>query len=220
MNVLFIGNSYTYFNDLDKLFEGLCRENGHQVNAFRITKGHRKMIDYLDPEDPTTMQLQTIIRERRYDVCFLQEQSLLPLLDYDTFLAGMTHVKRMVGRQADRFILYATWARKLGSPDLQTYGWTREEMTEGLHNTYCNIGKALDMTVSPVGNCFWQIVCDHPELELYDPDLFHPSYLGSCLATLTHYHTLFGTFPENTASLQLPDETLSIFRNAVLNNTM
>ena len=115
MNILFIGNSYTYFNDMDKLFEGICRENGHPVNAFRVTKGGRKMISYLDPEDPITQQLESILRERHYDVCFLQEQSLLPARDYDSFKTGMTHVKRMVGNQADRFILYATWARKAGS---------------------------------------------------------------------------------------------------------
>ena len=88
-------------------------------------------------------------------------------------------------------------------------------MTEALYDAYCRLGKALDMTVSPVGNHFWKIVCKHPELELYDRDLFHPSYLGSCLAALTHYHTIFGNFPENTASLALPEDTITAFRHAV-----
>lgn len=215
MNVLFIGNSYTYFNDLDKLFEGICRENGHHVNAFRVTKGGRKTISYLDSEDPITQQLEAILRERHYDVCFLQEQSLLPARDYETFKAGMTHVKRMVGSQADRFILYATWARKLGSPDLEENGWTPEQMKDQLYAAYRKLGQELDMTVSPVGLSFWHTVCHHPEIELHDPDRSHPSYLGSALAALTHYHTLFGEFPRKADSLGLDEDQLAAFQAAV-----
>lgn len=215
MNVLFIGNSYTYYNDLEKIFEGLCRENGHQVNAFRVTKGGRKLISNMDPEDEITKQLEAAIRERHYDVCVIQEQSLLPITDYDTFLAGVTHVMRMVGSQADRFILYATWARKEGSPDLETYGWTPESMTRLLQAAYEKAGEALEVPVSPVGISFWKAICALPELELYNPDMTHPSYLGSCLAALTHYYTLFGHFPENTNSLNLTTEQLTIFRSAV-----
>ncbi len=215
MNVLFIGNSYTYFNDMDKLFESICRENGHCVNAFRVTKGGRKMISYLDPEDPLTQQLDSILRERHYNVCFLQEQSLLPARDYDTFKAGMTHVKRMVGNQADRFILYATWARKAGSPDLDARGWSCAQMAQALQDAYSKASADLNMTVSPVGEIFWKVICSHPEVELYDPDMTHPSYPGSCLAALTHYHTLFGHFPEHTETLGLPCEQICIFREAV-----
>ena len=215
MNVLFIGNSYTYCNDLDKLFEGLCRENGKQVHAFRVTKGGRRLDAYLDHEDPTTRQLEAILGERHYDVCFMQEQSLLPALDYDAFLSGVTHVKRMVGSCADRFILYATWARKQGSPDLETYGWSREEMTRLLDESYRKAGAALDIPVSPVGVNFWKVICDRPELDLHDRDLTHPSYLGSCLAALTHYHTLWGQFPEKVDSLHLDNTVTETFRVAV-----
>ena len=214
MNVLFIGNSYTYYNDLDKLFETLCRDNGRQVSAFRVTKGGRRLDAYMDPEDPTTQQLVQILQERHYDVCFLQEQSLLPALDHDAFQAGVTFVKRMVGTRADKFILYATWARKLGSPDLENHGWSREQMTALLDESYHKAGKALDIPVSPVGVNFWKVICSHPELYLHAADLTHPSYLGSCVAALTHYHTLFGQFPE-TVSLRLTPAQLAAFRSAI-----
>ncbi len=214
MNVLFIGNSYTYFNDLDKLFETLCRDNGKQVTAFRVTQGGRRLDAYMDPEDPTTGQLVQILRERHYDVCILQEQSLLPALDHQAFLAGVTHVKRMVGMQADKFLLYATWARKLGSPDLEAHHWSREEMTYLLDESYHRAGKALGIPVSPVGVNFWKVICAHPELELHHSDLTHPSYLGSCLAALTHYHSLFGQFPE-AVNLNLTSEQIAAFRSAI-----
>lgn len=46
-------------------------------------------------------------------------------------------------------------------------------------------------------------------------DLSHPSYLGSCLAALTHFFTLFGKFPDYTDTLKLPTEVISLFRLAI-----
>lgn len=43
---LFIGNSYTYYNDMPKLFETLCRENGKDVTAYSVTKGGRELRRY------------------------------------------------------------------------------------------------------------------------------------------------------------------------------
>ena len=215
MNVLFVGNSYTYYNDLEKLFEWLCRENGKDVSAFRVTSGGRKMLQYKDPEDTTTKQLKTALQERQYDVVFLQEQSLLPATDYDAFLDGMGYVTDMVRPQDPQLFLYATWARKEGSPDLEANCWTPKMMTELLYDAYRKAADALKATVSPVGLNFRKVIDAAPHIDLHDADLTHPSYAGSCLAALTHYHTLFGAFPENTGSLNLDEETLYVFKTVV-----
>lgn len=215
MNILFVGNSYTHRNDLDKIFEALCRENGKDVTADRVTVGGRKMISYTDAEDPVTRQLYAALEAKRYDVVFLQEQSLQPLLDFDAFAAGMQHVGKLVSVSNPQIILYATWARKEGSPDLDTYGWTPETMTRMLDRAYRKVAEILGAAVSPVGLSFQKAIELAPDLELYDPDRYHPSYLGSCLAALTHYTTLFGAYPEHTASLSLDERTCSVFQAAV-----
>lgn len=215
MNILFVGNSYTYFNDLPQLFQDLARANGKQLNTFSVTKGGRRLDAYMDPSDETTHQLERLIRERHYDVCFLQEQSTLPALDYTAFLSGVQHVLQMAKGCADKFCLYATWGRKAGSPDLETHGWTPESMTDLLAKSYQKAGQHFGATVSHVGQCFWHIKSRHPHIELHNPDLTHPSYQGSCLAALMHYQTLFGNFPENTQVLGLQPEVLEAFRSAV-----
>lgn len=215
MNILFIGNSYTYFHDLPQVFQDLARANGKQVNAFSVTKGGRRLDAYMDPSDELTQKLETLIGERHYDVCFLQEQSKLPALDRDAFLAGVQHVMQMVRSAADRFVLYATWGRKLGNPDLELHGWTPESMTQMLIDSYDAAGAKFGMTVSHVGKRFWYMTCNHPQIELYAPDKTHTSQLGTDLAALTHYKTLFGAFPENTQVLGLQPEVLEAFRAAV-----
>ena len=41
MNILFIGNSYTYFSDLPVLFSSLCAANGHKVRVDSVICGGR-----------------------------------------------------------------------------------------------------------------------------------------------------------------------------------
>ena len=215
MNVLFIGNSYTSRNDLPQLFESLCRENDREVHTFRVTEGGRRMIQYTRDDDPTTRLLKETLLQRRYDAVFLQEQSLLPLLDFELFSAGMRYVNSMVRQCGGSVFLYATWARKAGSKDLSDHGWTPQSMTARLDDAYRKVAEALGAGVSPVGLSFYAAIQLDPELDLYDPDLYHPSYYGSCLAALTHYRTLFGSFPENTRSLSLEDHALAVFKAVV-----
>jgi len=215
MNVLFIGNSYTYVNDLDCLFQRLARDNGKQVSAYRVTKGGRKLLSYKDTDDEITQRLESILRQRHYDACFIQEQSLQPARDYDSFRLGLTHVVKLVGDRADQLLLYATWGRKEGSKELEENGWTPQSMTALLADAYGRAAAQIGATVSPVGENFMKVICGHPEIDLHTEDLSHPSYAGSCLAALTHYYTLFGGFPADTSALALADEVVEIFRSAV-----
>ncbi len=215
MNILFIGNSYTYYNDLDVLFEKLCRENGKEVNASRVTAGGRKLFQFKDGDDPVTQELISALQQCQYDVCFLQEQSILPILNFDSFLDGLTHTVQLLKSQTPQIILYATWARKAGCPILEEHGWTPDTMTEDLADAYRRAGSSLNAKVSYVGLAFHKAMQLDPAIDLHDPDLSHPSYKGSCLAALTHYHTLFGDFPQNTETLSLSDSELSAFKSAI-----
>ena len=215
MNILFIGNSYTYYNDLDVLFENLCRENDKEVHADRITQGGRKLFQFKDANDTVTRELISALQCRKYDVCFFQEQSLLPILNFDAFLDSLTHTVQLLKPQTPQLILYATWARKTGCPVLEEHGWTPDSMTQDLAAAYGKAGSALDAKVSYVGLVFQKAMQLDPTIDLHDPDLSHPSYKGSCLAALVHYHTLFGTFPMCTASMDLSEHELSIFKESM-----
>lgn len=39
MNILFIGNSYTYYNDMPKMLESLARAAGFYAEVASVTKG-------------------------------------------------------------------------------------------------------------------------------------------------------------------------------------
>lgn len=213
MNILFIGNSYTYYSDLPALFASLCRSNGHDVRVDSVTVGGRKLHENLNlfcsdlnPDDEHAARIARLVENTEYDVLFLQEQSCLPILNPEAFFAGVVGLSSVIG--AWRTILYATWGRADGSMTLSMHGWTRESMTRGLQEAYCQAAAIAHAEVSPVGLCFAASLDRHPEIDLYDPDLSHPSYAGSCVAALCHYKTVFGEMPANLSALELDGNTL------------
>ena len=214
MNILFIGNSYTYYNDMPAIFQQLARANGKDVNAYAVTKGGRKLIAYKDPFDATTAKLVEALNQQ-YDICVLQEQSVLPITGFDTFIDGLTLVTDMVKGHAGKFILYATWGRKVGSKTLLEHGWDTEGMTEMLAESYEKAADRLGAEVAPVGKNFLAASRLLPDTDLYNPDLTHPSYAGSVLSALTHYYTIFKEFPENTDSLNLETAVIDTFHKIV-----
>ncbi|MBE6715263.1 MAG: hypothetical protein E7575_08355 [Ruminococcaceae bacterium] len=216
MKILFIGNSYTFYNDMPAMFEKLANANGHDVSVFSVTKGGRKLIAYKDNEDPVTQKLDDLLKGHHFDVCFIQEQSVLPAADFQAFMDGVDFVVEKVKNFAEKLILYATWGRKDGCPKLEEHNWTTESMTKLLSDAYSKAARSHGAIISPVGDNFLKITTKHPEIDLYNADLSHPSYLGSCLAALTHYFTVFNEFPESIDCLSLSDDTVAAFRAAVL----
>ena len=71
MNILFIGNSYTYYNDMPAIFQTLARDNGKDVTATAVTKGGRMLVAYKNPYDATTEKLVAALQQH-YDICILQ----------------------------------------------------------------------------------------------------------------------------------------------------
>ena len=109
----------------------------------------------------------------------------------------------------------STWGRADGSDTLAHYGWTREGMTEGLYNAYCQAAQISHAEVSPVGLCFAKAVETTPEIDLYDPDKSHPSYAGTCVAALSHYKTVFGEMPQDLSALKLESGVAKVLAEAV-----
>lgn len=178
ISVLFVGNSYTYYNDMPQAaFTELAKAAGFEVEVTAVTQGGYKLCQFADPGDEHGKRLRETIAGKCFDYAVLQEQSLNPLRDEEEFLAGVEGVKALI--RAEKFVLYATWGRNDGSPDLAALGLTRAEMMEKLSAAYNKAGERYGMQVAEVGKAF----LTQPDKDaLYDPDMTHPSALGSEIA--------------------------------------
>ena len=181
LKVLFVGNSYTFYNDMPQAaFARAAGERGLEVEVTAVTRGGKRLCQFADPDNDEGKRLRETVAGQHYDCAVLQEQSLTPVVNKAQFLAGVEGVKALI--DADRFVLYATWGRNDESPELQTLGMTRAEMTEQLSAAYNEAAALCGAAVAEVGKAFLDYAAQHDRNELYNPDQSHPSALGSEIA--------------------------------------
>ena len=188
--VLFIGNSYTYFNDMPKaLFEAIAKEAGLEIEVDSVVKGGWTLEKHADPDGETGAVVAGKLAGEPYDYVVLQEQSLRPAIEPEPFFEAVRDLSGRIRATGAEPVLYSTWGRKPGSPKLEEINMTNESMTYSLARSYRSIGEELDIPVAYVGLAFYDI---GDSIELYNADKTHPSKEGSYLAALTLFLRVFG----------------------------
>lgn len=198
-NILFIGNSYTKRASMPTaIFEPMAKAAGYDVKVTAILNGGHTLELFANPNDTYGAQVAAALSPEnygKYDYVVIQEQSLRPVIDTEKFYDGARALVEKIRAAGATPVLYNHWGRKTGSPDLITYNMTNETMTWKLAAVGEAIGKELDMPVAYVGLAFYDIYTNKPNIELYDPDLYHPIYNGSFLAAATIFAKIFGVDP-------------------------
>ena len=82
-SILFIGNSYTYYNDMPaEIFKKIAVAAGYDVEVTAITKGSHKLSEFADPTDNYGAKVERALTSgKKYDYVVLQEQSVRPASD-------------------------------------------------------------------------------------------------------------------------------------------
>lgn len=193
-SALFVGNSYTFYNKLWDLFQKCAWSAGIDFTVDQVTSGGYCLAQFLDPEDPMHGEFEAKLREH-HDFVILQDHSVGPIVDFERFRASVRTIAARLPRDTQA-VLFETWGRHEGSGTLEKLGMTGKAMTLALAEAYGRVGRELGLPVSPVGTVFRRVYTEHPEIELYHPDLTHPSPAGSYLAALEHFTTVTGVSPE------------------------
>ncbi|MBR6682450.1 MAG: hypothetical protein IKL40_05655, partial [Clostridia bacterium] len=67
-SILFIGNSYTYYNDMPTIFKNLGQSAGYTLDVDSITKGSHKLSQFADPSDEYGKKVeQALTGTKKYD---------------------------------------------------------------------------------------------------------------------------------------------------------
>ena len=195
-SILFIGNSYTFYNDMPTAyFQQMAEACGYDVEITTITKGAYTLEKFSDTMDMYGMRVHTALSEKNaFDYVILQEQSLRPAIDPEAFYAATRLLNEKIRAAGAQPILYSTWGRKAGNTDLAKYDLTNVTMTQKLATAYDYIGEELDIPVMHVGLAFYDVYTGG-KIDLYDPDLTHPSAAGSYLAAMVLFSGIFGADP-------------------------
>lgn len=152
--ILFIGNSYTYFNNLWDIFALAANGEGYSVEIDHITQGGYSLKQMADPRDPFGAEVEKALAGEKYDAVFLQEQSLLPATNPAAFYDGVRALAKKLKNNGAAGVLYQTWARRPDSADLAANGLTHESMTMKLAAAYEAIAKEGGLFLSQTGSAF------------------------------------------------------------------
>ena len=197
-HVLFIGNSYTYVNDLPGLFTQLSAAGGKNVYTEMSAPGGYTL------EGHTTLQ-ETLdkIRSRQWQYVILQEQSQYPTIEYyryNSTYPSAGKLDSLIKSYGSNTMFYMTWGRKYGgeqcingycSPVFRDFF----HMQDSLASAYNEIAQLLNSQIAPVGLAWKRARMLDTTIELWDMDFSHPTLKGSYLAACVFYTKIFGISP-------------------------
>ena len=194
-DVLFIGNSYTYYNDLPDMLSKISSSFGDSIFHDQNTPGGYSL--YAHSQDQLSIDK---INQQNWDYVVLQDQSQRPSLSPAyVSTAVFPYAQQLVDLIYQNYncsepLFYMTWGRKNGDltncvnyPPVCTY----LGMQERLRDSYISMGINNNATVSPVGIAFKNAIALDSTIELYNNDNSHPSIYGTYLAACVFYSTIF-----------------------------
>lgn len=192
MRTLFIGNSFTFYNDMPEIFKNIAKAAGIYVSVSTVTKGSYTLENFADIENEYG-KLTDLKSEEKWDVLILQEQSKRPIIDKTGFLTGAASLSARFKPNAGKIFFYVTFPYKLGHSFYASSGLDPISMGNSLIETYEEVGCQLDIECSPAGNAFLYSLKNHPEIQLYNDDKVHPSLAGSYLVACVHFAKILNT---------------------------
>jgi len=226
LKVLFIGNSYTYYNDLPTMVAKVAKADGVDLEYDSHTEGGWTWEQHSN--SPETINK---IYSQAWDVVVLQEFSTRPAYD-ENFVCQNTMpylnllVEHIIANNPNTVIqFYLTWGRPHGESDLcqtQAQFCSYETMQAALTSSYITFAcMNKPAQVAPVGESFKFVKDTHgleTFLSLYNThgvSDHHPSLEGSYLAALAHYLALTGReVLGNSETFDLPSHTVEILQTA------
>jgi hypothetical protein len=202
LRILFVGNSYTFYNDLPQTLARLAgsAQEPIRIETDRVVVGGATLQRHWS--DGLAVNA---IRRGIWDFVVLQEQSLLGanlgnaaerVAAPTAFFEFSRLFNAEIRRTKARTVFFATWARQ-----------SRPELQAKLTDAYRRAARELSGTLCPVGIAFQNARISNPGLHLFRSDGSHPSPAGTYLAACVFYAVLTGRSPVGLTSNAVGDHT-------------
>ncbi len=193
MNILFIGNSFTMFNDMTTTVQKMCDLAGKEANVVQVAHGGYTLSKYLGGDQNATSELLEKLNTTKWDYVILQEFSNGPLVNKERFIDSVIELNKLIKENGAKTLLYSTWSYRDDSDKLKNEaGVSYDEFYSILRDRYDEAGKLVNAHVVQVGTAFYNVRNEFKELDLLLEDDFHPSPDGSYVVASLFYLTIFG----------------------------
>ncbi len=192
VRVLFVGNSFTYVNDMPGMVDRLAAAEPGSEPLFVVsyTKGSTALSFWADDG-----RLRGLLHDISWNTVVLQEQSAIPSYPASIVDADMVPPARTLSQEAAadgaRTLLFMTWGYQDGNGAGDSYDAMQARLAAG----YGEAASALGAGVVPVGLAWQQAHRLEPGLQLWQDDGHHPTTAGSYLGACVFYDVLTGRSP-------------------------
>lgn len=187
LNVLFVGNSYTYYFNMPQLVSLLSDSTKTKLITRKSTVGGVTLKNHWLGE--RGLRTKEIISTGSFDVVIFQGHSMGTIEHPEDFTFYSKALSDLAKSTGAKVYFYETWGRQK-VPQYQ----------DTISRMYEKASKDNEGALVPVGKA-WQLARKlRPDLELFVPDGSHPSAIGSFLIACVFTKVLTGELPRSFPS--------------------
>ena len=207
-DVLFIGNSMTYYNNLPEVVKRLAAMRNINLNCTAATNGGKNLI-----YQSTASNVDTAIKVGGYEIVVIQD--IVGSFDADNLQTGADALIAKIKQYNPdaQIVFYEPWPVRnslTGASTLLPY------FTHSYFKTARNAGA----TLAPAGEAFYEIFTENV-VDGYAGDDKHPTRYGTFISASTVLYTLFPELSNNTyvaADQDTLDAALKVSAEATAGN--
>ena len=206
LNILFLGNSLIYYNDMPSLFTRIALANGKKVNVRSVTKGSATISDFADETTEVGAKAIPLLKSQKWDIVIIEPSRRITPYENtvrEAELASAKKIQELAHAAGGEVLLYSVWGNNTGTlaqytattPTSMSKGAVhridRKAHTQFMHEVNQEFAAALGgVKVALAGYAFENCIAEY-DYNLYDSDKVHPSPIGSYLAAAVIYATIY-----------------------------
>jgi hypothetical protein len=188
VRVLFVGNSYIYYNNLPQMVSLLSDSLNTKIICKKSTYGGSTLGDHWNSRKG--LRTRQILEEQKFDIVIIQDNSMWPLEHADSvFMFGKLLCDLIKSKNAVPY-LYNTWSRE-ATPETQG----------AINKVYQLLASETNAVLVPIGDVWAEAKKQKPDIQLYFNDGSHPSALGTFLIALGFVKKIAGSIPVKYATV-------------------
>ncbi len=188
VRVLFVGNSYVYYNNLSQMIGLITDSMSTKIICKKSTVGGANLGEHW--KGLRGLKSKELIATNKFDIVVVQDNSMWPIQYKDSlYLYGQLFCNYIQQVGAKPY-LYSTWAREK-TPETQPL----------ISEVYQTLASKAGATVVPVGDSWALARKTNSTMNLFHSDGSHPSNLGTFLIALSFIKKITGRLPEKFATV-------------------
>ena len=215
LKVLFIGNSYTYRNEMPSIFEEIAISKGKKVYVDDCTLGKATLAI-----QSKRFAVKNAISKEKWDVVIIQGSSRDFVKDSSIIVKktkpALEKIIKAVQKNnpSTKMLFYMTWGYRNGFKPIDEVN-TFEKMSNLIEKRYLGLYKTYDIGVVPVGMVWKDVRKKRDEVVLYVKDGAHPSLKGSYLTACCFYSAIFNDSPVGSKYYSLLGPKICYFLQSI-----